>query len=262
MTPADARCSLHPNFAAAGTCRRCGRFACTQCFQSANGLCTECAAREHVEVAPTPWERRAELGFVQGYLQTVKAAALEPGRFWGTFDAQGPLGDAFLFGWLTTALAALPTGLLASLNLAQTAAIMKAMPNMPPPVMRMFDFMEEHPLQFGLGFAAYMIIIYPLGLAMGAGITHVLLLIWGAGSSGFGATMRVQCYSHFPSLAGWIPLVGAVAGIWQLIMSGWGYTKAHRTTVGRVVGAMLSPLILVVFCGCGLAILIPLLLRR
>lgn len=260
MTPANARCSLHPELAAVATCRRCGRFACAQCFKPAHGLCAECEVRE-LQPEPTPWERRDQLGFVQGYVQTVKACALEPTRFWGSFQGDGPLGDAFLFGWLTVALAALPTGLLASLNLAQAAQLMKTIPNMPSQAMRVFDFMDKSPLLFGLGFAVYMIVVYPLGLVIGAGIMHVLLLIWGAGGGGFNTTWRVQCYAHFPQLVAWIPLVGAIAGIWQLVMSGWGYTKAHKATAARVVGAMLTPLLLFVFCGCGLAILIPFMLK-
>ncbi|MEW5741140.1 MAG: Yip1 family protein [Myxococcota bacterium] len=261
MTPADARCSLHPAFAALGTCRRCGRFACANCFRPQSGLCVECEAREGGPETPPPWEKRSELGLVQGYLQTVRDGALQPVRFWSSFPGEGPMGDAFFFGWLTTALSALPTGLLASVNLSSSVALLKGMPNLPPVASRILQFMEDSPLRFGALMAAYMIVIYPVGLIIGAGFMHLMLLLWGAAGRGFQATLRVQCYAHFPQLIAWVPLVGAFAGFWQLVLFGIGASKVHRASPGRVVGAILTPLILVALCGCGLAILIPVMMK-
>jgi len=38
-------CAQHPDLPSAGTCARCGRFACESCFQPEQGLCVECARR-------------------------------------------------------------------------------------------------------------------------------------------------------------------------------------------------------------------------
>src|SRR4051794_6780422 len=43
MTPQDPLCALHPGVAAAGTCNRCGSFACTTCL-SGGVLCPRCRA--------------------------------------------------------------------------------------------------------------------------------------------------------------------------------------------------------------------------
>jgi hypothetical protein len=49
MTTAAAEatplCALHPDLPSAGTCARCGRFACGGCFRPDAGLCAECALR-------------------------------------------------------------------------------------------------------------------------------------------------------------------------------------------------------------------------
>lgn len=261
MTPTDARCSLHPAFAALGTCRRCGRFACAQCFRPPTGLCAECEVREGGAEEPPPWEKRGEMGVAQGYLQTVRAGAVEPARFWSSFPGEGSMVDALLFGWVTTAISAIPTALLASLNLGQSVAILKSLPNLPPAAQRVLDFMDQSPLLFGGLLAAYMVVSYPVGLFLGAGVMHLLLRLWGAGGRGFQATVRVQAYAHFPQLMGWIPLIGGVASIWQVVLFGMGASKVHRASPGRVVGAILTPILLVALCGCGLAMLLPVMLR-
>lgn len=42
---AQPLCALHRDLPSAGTCARCGRFACKQCFRPDTGLCAECALR-------------------------------------------------------------------------------------------------------------------------------------------------------------------------------------------------------------------------
>src|SRR5689334_3043562 len=38
-------CPEHPDRRSAGTCRRCGRFACVECFNPATALCSTCGLR-------------------------------------------------------------------------------------------------------------------------------------------------------------------------------------------------------------------------
>ncbi|NIP78713.1 MAG: hypothetical protein GWM90_05705, partial [Gemmatimonadetes bacterium] len=40
------------------------------------------------------------------------------------------------------------------------------------------------------------------GLAISAGVIHVLLLLFGGARHGFGATVRVFCYAYSPALFG------------------------------------------------------------
>lgn len=46
----EARCAVHPEYVARGTCRRCGSFMCEQCSeQGAQGLCPSCRERLGVD---------------------------------------------------------------------------------------------------------------------------------------------------------------------------------------------------------------------
>lgn len=253
MTPGSARCPLHPEFAAHATCTRCGRFACAQCFRPDVGLCSECGAREPL-THPTPWERRNELGLVKAYVDTLREVALEPARFWAGFPRQSGMLDALLFGWLTTVLTSVPTALLAALNLSQAAALVSGLPNLPEVLRDVLNYFGDHPLQFSVALMANMVITYPLGALLGASIMHVMLIGWRAGSKGFDATFRVQCYAQFPQLLSWVPIVGWLAGLWSMVMTGWGFTKVHQATPGRVTLAILTPVVLVVFAACGVGL--------
>jgi hypothetical protein len=250
-----AQCAKHPETPATDTCGRCGRFACNACLATSDDFsrCTECVGREGggVEVPP-PWEQRSELGLLASYVATVKLALLEPAKFWSQLPKNGPLGDAFWFGWLTTIIASIPTGAFLLLNLGQTFALVKALPNMPAEMTKVMSYIEAHTLAAGALFSLYMIVIYPIGLVISAGLMHLFLRLWGAGQSGFDATFRVQAYAAFPSLVAWIPLIGGLAGIYQLVMVCWGFVKIHRTSTGRVVGAVLTPGVVLMCCFCGI----------
>ncbi|HYV45117.1 MAG TPA: hypothetical protein VFA20_09670 [Myxococcaceae bacterium] len=45
VAAAPPLCAQHPDLPSLGTCARCGRFACEQCFQPESGLCAECSQR-------------------------------------------------------------------------------------------------------------------------------------------------------------------------------------------------------------------------
>jgi hypothetical protein len=252
-----AQCSKHIETPATDTCSRCGRFACNECLSASTDLtrCFECVARDGgTEEQVPPWEQRAELGLVAAYIQTVKLGVTEPAKFWNQFPKKGPMSDAFFFGWINMALTALVAGLFFPLNIGPALNIYKSMPNMPAPLLRGIDFMQAHPFQMGAGYAATMIVLFPLIIVLSAGLYHLFLLPWSAGGSGFEATFRTACYANFANLAAGLPVIGLLAGIYNLVMLCWGFVKVHRTTTGRVIGALLTPMIIAMCCGCGLVV--------
>lgn len=77
------------------------------------------------------------------------------------------------------------------------------------------------------------------------GITHVLLMIFGAGERGFQATYRAAVYSYAPVLLCIIPVIGyAVGSIASFAFSIIAYKTIHNTSYMRVILSIIMPAVL------------------
>ncbi len=91
-------------------------------------------------------------------------------------------------------------------------------------------------------------LLVAVGLFISAGIYHVMLLLCGDGSRGFGVTMRAVSYGYTPNLLSVVPFCGGlVGGIWALVLTIMGAMYGHRTEPWRAILAYFLPLIL---CCC------------
>jgi hypothetical protein len=85
-----------------------------------------------------------------------------------------------------------------------------------------------------------------LSLFLAAGVTHLMLKVFGAGrpdTGGYGTTVRVFAYAYSPQLLGVIPVAGVIAGfVWMVVVAIAGLSAAHRTSTGRAAAAVLIPL--------------------
>jgi hypothetical protein len=118
----------------------------------------------------------------------------------------------------------------------------------------------------GVGTIAFIIlmpVLLVIGLFIGTAIVHVCLMIVGGANKSFEATFRVIAFSQ--GSAGLLQMVpvcgGLIAGVWALVIECIGVARAHETTTGRAVLAVLLPFI--VCCGGAIfcALLIPLLIH-
>jgi len=90
-------------------------------------------------------------------------------------------------------------------------------------------------------------------LVIWSGVVHLFLAMVGGAPKGFGATLRVICYSQTASVAVLVPVVGGLVQIvWSLVLQIIGLSQAHRVGGGKAVFAVLGPLVLC--CGCVAAI--------
>jgi hypothetical protein len=81
-----------------------------------------------------------------------------------------------------------------------------------------------------------------VGLYIVAGVLHVVLLILRGANRGYGATLRVFCFSAGPQLFTIVPFIGpAVGGVWSLVVTVIGLREVHKTTTGKAVAAVLLP---------------------
>lgn len=82
-------------------------------------------------------------------------------------------------------------------------------------------------------------------LWIGAGASHLLLLVLGGARHGFGTTLRVFCYAYSPGIFGIIPLIGGLIGsVWMLVVLIVGLREAHETAGWKPAVAVLLPFFL------------------
>ncbi len=253
--PNQGQCARHPERLAETVCPRCGNFTCAECNPDGRSLCPSCVALGAAEpsTTPTPWERRAELGLVQGLWQTFKKSLFEPQKFWPTVPADGPLLDALTYSWLLTIFTSLLSIPMTWLNFAQMresmAEMSKAMEQLRE-VGKAFEAIGDQPLIFAVGLSVVSIISYPLGLVFISGLTYLGGLMFGASERGFNATFRAIAYAQGPNVFNAVPVIGGlVAGLWTLILEVMALQAMQRTTVLRVLGSLFWWLVLLCCCG-------------
>jgi hypothetical protein len=110
-------------------------------------------------------------------------------------------------------------------------------------------------MRYGLPllFVPFAMLFSPLGVALGivvgAAIDHLFLLIVGGGKSGFGATLRVACYSQAAQVLQLFPLCGGLLAVAAcIVFAVVGFSAAHRISIGRAGFAVALPLLLC--CAC------------
>jgi hypothetical protein len=109
-------------------------------------------------------------------------------------------------------------------------------------------------LQGGVGFMVQVIlgpIIVTMGLFLGAGLYHVVLLLLGGARRDFEATFRVVAYGHAASALLVLPFCGSlVAIVWWAVVLVIGFAEAHGIGRGKSLAAVLLPIVFACCC-CG-----------
>jgi hypothetical protein len=88
-------------------------------------------------------------------------------------------------------------------------------------------------------------VITVVSLFVSAAITHVMLILLDGARNGFEATMRVAAYAN-GSTALWnlVPVCGGlIGGIWTIVITVIGLSRAHEISTGKALAAVLLPLL-------------------
>jgi hypothetical protein len=195
--------------------------------------------------APLPWEQ-AGYPPLEGLYETAKLFIVEPSAAFSRMSTTGDLGRpliyAVIFGWL---------GIIAGqvYNLAWRGMMLNLLP--------MFGNASQFqlPWVFNLGMMIIGPILVLIGIFIAAVIFHLFLMLVGGANSGFGATVRVICYSGTVQILQVVPLCGGfIAAIWAIVLYILGFAKAHRTTTGKAALAVLLPMVLCCACVTVIAI--------
>jgi hypothetical protein len=195
-----------------------------------------------------PWEHRQERGFLNAFIETLAMVLTKPDLAFRTMKAEGGLGEPLIYALIGGCLGGI-VSLLLSLGL-QSMGLFAGQRD---------TFAALAGL--GIGSIAFIVLVpvfIVIGLFIGAAIVHLCLMIVGGANKSFETTFRVLAFSH--GSTGPLQIIpicgGLIAGIWALVINCIGLARAHETSTGRAVLAVLLPLIV---C-CGGAILIAIML--
>ena len=170
---------------------------------------------------------------VNSFVDVVRRVVFQPAAFFVGRPRQGSFLGPLVFALICIEISVVLIGLLTFIDV-------------PGGITSMFGARGNQ------GFLAFVggLVIAPIagtvGLFLSALVTHLLvILVVGAGHSGFGATFRIVSYSSVTSLLGWLPFIGWIFSLYRLYLATVGIREMHGTTTGRALLVVLLPAILI-----------------
>jgi hypothetical protein len=190
------------------------------------------------------------LGFVPALVETTKQVLFGSAEFFRRMPTEAgigaPLGYAMLVGYFGVVVVAIYQAVM---RVALGSTLYEL--GRQGPLGRIAPFLEG-----GVGLVSQIVLgpfFLLIGLFLGAGIYHLLLLLLGGAKRGFEATFRVVCYAQAADILCVVPFCGSVIGFfWGLAVLIIGLAEAHRIGRGTAALAVLLPILLLCCC-CGLA---------
>jgi hypothetical protein len=189
-----------------------------------------------------PWEHRQERGFANAFIETLAMVLTKPDLAFRTMKTEGGLAEPLIYALIGGCVGGI-VSLLLSLGLQS---------------MGLFAGQRDTFAALagvGIGSIALVVLVpvfIVIGLFIGSAIVHLCLMIVGGANKSFETTFRVVAFSQ--GSTGPLQIIpvcgGLIAGVWALVVNCIGLARAHETTTGRAVLAVLLPLI--VCCGTGI----------
>ncbi|HEX6306846.1 MAG TPA: YIP1 family protein [Longimicrobiales bacterium] len=183
---------------------------------------------------PFPWPPPRGEGVIASWGRTWRGASLRPARFFGALPSHTPHGPALLY-YLSIGIPVAGANLFwRMIGLTVPAGTASAL-GMAGAWGPLIDFLTS-PLTL------------LLTLYLAAGVTHLMLLLFGGAGGGAGTTARVFAYAYSPQLLGIVPVAGTIVGfVWMVVVAIIGLRAAHRTTTLRAGAAVLIPVAIGMF---------------
>lgn len=192
-----------------------------------------------------PWDRRAELGLVKAFIETLQMIMARPTTAFTAMKREGGLWEPLLYALIGGTFGTVVNFIYRfGLHVVTGDAFGGGSWD------RSWGSIG---LLFLIVFSPLLVII---GTFLAAGIIHLCLLMVGGARQPFETTFRVVCFTtgsvnplQIVPLCGWL-----IAPVWALVLYCIGLARAHETDTGRAVLAVFLPL--VICCGGLLLILI------
>jgi hypothetical protein len=176
----------------------------------------------------------------KAWFDTVSLLIAKPGEAFTIMRPEGGLVDPLLFGLIGGC-----AGAVASIAFQ---ALFQSIPGFASGN-NIFDLVHLTPWIFVLIYAVVSPMLVAIGLFIGSAILHLCLMLVGGANRPFETSFRVVCFaSGAANLFSMIPMCGWLIAIgYDIVLKCIGVSRAHETTTGKAVLAVLLPII--VCCG-------------
>ncbi len=198
------------------------------------------AEYEENDASEIPFEVMEKYGFIPAFFLTIKKVIISPNAFFTDMKLNGYLKPLLFVGLLMV--------LQGIFNYIWTLS--GIIPDVGPRIEDILDpSMSGGAAALESNTAMLLLLIYPFAASAAifpiAGITHIMLLTFGAGERGYQATFRATTYSYAPIIFCMIPIVGEMVGTMAVfVISIIAYKCIHNTSLLRVVLALVMPMVL------------------
>jgi hypothetical protein len=240
---AGAECAVHPDAPASFLCARCGTFGCAECAFSViprREVCRACAAKGLGE--PIPWERRAELGTMLAFWQTVRLASFSPTAFFRTPTTQPSVLGAVMHGVATPTIGLLLSYVLIGLLMMLGGGV-AALAIQDPEASMIGGVLAAYGCFF-VGMSPVALIFGPanalLGAAFAAAASHGTLAVFKKTGASFEETLRASSYANAPRMFAFVPILGGLTYFWSVGLEVVALRETHRCGTGWALAAALG----------------------
>lgn len=206
-----------------------------------------------------PFVERRQRGFFPAFFLTWKLAALEPGSFFRRVRTD-QAGSAVWFAVIAVTVGSWVSTLFGFLGAAGNAQQMReALEQLPPEFDRWRSLIEGFATEMTVAGLVGQMAAAPLAalvsLYLGAGVVHLLLMLFRGAQRGFGATLTAAGYASGLGLLTAVPGCGGlVAMVWSTVVFIMGLGAAQRCGTGKAAAAVLLPVLLLCACGAAVAV--------
>ncbi len=199
------------------------------------------------------WERRNELGFVDGLVGGVKSFITAPGDAFSQTLKSGDLGSPLLYAILISFATAVVGQLWAMFF---GTSMLAFLPSETRELLPFWLGAQGTGLVVGLVVIPIFTVVW---VFLWGAIMHVILMLVGgseAAGASFETTLRVVAYSSTGNVAKLVPVIGdVIATLWTIVLAVIGLTRMHGMSEGKAVVVVLLPLVACCVCFGGFAIM-------
>ncbi|HSN90306.1 MAG TPA: YIP1 family protein [Anaeromyxobacteraceae bacterium] len=204
---------------------------------------------------PAPFVERRQRGFFPAFFQTWKLSALEPASFFRRVRID-QTGSAVWFAVIAVTVGSWVMTLFNWVGSAQK--LQEAFERSPAELESWKPIFEW--LFSGSGLLAQLLttpILALVSVYLGAGVTHLLLLLFRGAQRGFPATLTAAGYASGLGLLSAVPGCGGiVAMVWSAVVFIIGLGATQRCGTGKAAAAVLLPVLLLCACCAGVLALV------
>jgi len=173
------------------------------------------------------------MSLIQTLLEKIKKVIFQPNEFFEGVKNEAGIMEAFKFFVVVSLV-----------YLVFTIVLFFATPSM-----LLGGFLGFGPLSglfsaIAVGTPIFIYISLIASIFVGAAITHIVAMLLG-GKGDYSATYKALAYASTPSLlAGWIPFLGILAGLYSFYLAIVGISKLHQVTLARAFVIVIIPVII------------------